>query len=261
MTSETFPGPNANWALFLDVDGTLLDIASDPASVEVPPGLLTTLSLLRETLGGALALVSGRAIADLDRLFFPLELAAAGQHGAEMRLAPGGKVETLVNDEPIRLVEGPIEDYVRLWPGVLLERKGLSLAVHYRHAPESRAMLRQYLVDTLRYHKSSLTMLEGRMVFDLKSPGVTKGTAIARLMLTEAFRRRVPVFIGDDRTDEYGFATVNQAGGYTIRVGTLDGSVARSQISDPAAVRAWLDHVIGSINADARDGRNRGAVG
>lgn len=249
---DTPPQPEASWALFLDVDGTLLDIAPDPASVVVPPALLTTLLCLRDLLGGALALVSGRAIDNLDRLFAPLALAIAGQHGAEIRLTPYGEIERLVDPAPVLAVQKLIDDRVGAWSGVLIERKGLSIAVHYRHALERRPALQQFLTDLLRGHESGLTLLEGRLVFDLKPGAVTKGTAIERFMRAKAFRGRTPVFIGDDRTDEYGFAAVNAAGGHSLRVGPLEGSLAGSQIAEPAAVRAWLDHAVDVIAAAGR---------
>ena len=249
---DTLPRPEARWALFLDVDGTLLDIASDPASVVVPPTLLTTLLCLRDLLGGALALVSGRAIDALDQLFAPLALASAGQHGAEIRLTPYGDIERLVDPAPILAMQKLIDERIGTWSGVLIERKGLSIAIHYRHAMERGLVLRQFLSDLLQQHKSGLTLLEGRLVFDLKPEAVTKGTAIERFMRTRVFSGRIPVFVGDDKTDEHGFATVNSAGGHSLRVGPLEGSLATSQIAEPAAVRAWLDHAVDVIAADGR---------
>lgn len=233
------PTPAAGWALFLDVDGCLLDIAERPDAVRVDPNLPAVLERLRERLGGALALVSGRPLADLDRLFAPLHLPAAGQHGLERRDAAGRRLPTVALPEGFDAVEARLALFTGRHPGLLLERKSHGLALHYRgdpaRGPEALRLARSLAARS----DPPLTAVEGKAVIELRAPGADKGRAIEAFLEEAPFRGRVPAFAGDDVTDEDGFAAVNRRGGYSILVGSRP-SAARWALPDAAALRRWL---------------------
>lgn len=237
------PPPRArrNWALFLDIDGTLLDLAASPGAVRMPPSLPRLLESIAALLDGALALVSGRAIADIDRLFAPLRLPAAGQHGGEVRPRAGGiarhmRAEGAIDDA----VREHVERLARLAPRIRVEDKGLSIAFHYRDAPPLREWLRRNLLTIAQAAASPLRVMEGRMVWELLPVGHDKGSGIEVLMRAPPFIGRMPVFLGDDVTDEDGCLAATRFGGHALRVGprrVLDRPIV---FADPAAVRHWL---------------------
>lgn len=233
------PPPGANWALFLDVDGCLLDIAPRPDEVVVEPGLTDALARLRERLGGALALVSGRPLAQLDHLFAPLHLAAAGQHGLERRDAMGRLLPTADLPENFPEVESRLALFAARHPGVLLERKSHGLALHYRGAPACKAEAERLAHALARRTSPALVAVPGKEVVELRAPGSDKGKAIEAFLNEPPFRGRIPAFAGDDVTDEDGFITVNRLGGHSILVGDRL-TAARWQLADAAAVRRWL---------------------
>jgi trehalose 6-phosphate phosphatase len=228
-------------ALFLDFDGTLVEIAPQPELVQVAPELPALLLRLAEGLGGALALVSGRPIAEIDAFLAPARLPAAGAHGAEFRLDRDGLVETAGMPVPERLRRS-IETIVRALaasaPGLRLEDKGTAIAVHYRHAPQAETPLRAAL-GALPLG-AEWQLLPGHRVIEVKARGWDKGSAVERLMRTPAFAGRKPLFLGDDRTDLDGIAAAAKLGGGGIAVGGLASEIARWTLPDPAAVRAWL---------------------
>lgn len=230
------PPPNA--CLFFDIDGTLVDIAPTPDAVRVAPGLLDDLAAAERLCGGALALVSGRSVAQIDGIFAPKRFTASGVHGAQFRLAEG---EAWAAAEPIPdSFRNEVRDLARSFPASLVEDKAYSMAVHYRAAPDTGPRLKdalERLRDTRR--DLGLALLPGHFVFELKRPGVDKGGAIGALMGRAPFAGRCPVFIGDDVTDLPGFAAVEERGGRAYAVGRdLPGT--RGTFADPAAVRAWL---------------------
>lgn len=243
-------------ALFLDVDGTLLEIEHEPDAVLVPEALCGVLESLHNATGGALALVSGRPLEQIDRLFEPLRLSAGGLHGLERRnLVTGG-----TRSEP----KPPLFDHARERlaafaaerEGVLLEDKGLTLAVHYRGAPDQRDAAGQAVRSLADESEGALIVLEGKMVFELKPPGADKGHAIEAFMEEAPFRDRRPVFVGDDVTDEAGFHVVNHAGGLSIRVGPAERpSAAAYALDDVRAVHAWLAALVGDDGSGAATGR------
>lgn len=192
-------------ALLLDVDGTLVDIAPTPHEVHVPDELCRSLSRLTERMGGALALVSGRPIADLDTLFSPLKLASVGGHGAEMRLH-GDERENMVTPLPPTLRHR----LVALAPpgsGIIVEDKGYSVALHFRQAPQQEQPLREHIAAARAdFSGEALEVLPGKAMFEVKRPGIDKGEAVRALMQRAPFAGRQPVFIGDDVTDESVFA-------------------------------------------------------
>lgn len=230
--------PPRNACLFLDVDGTLIDIAPTPDAVRVPPGLLDALRRAERACGGALALVSGRSIADLDRIFAPLLLSASGVHGAEFRFGDGTR-RTKAEPLPPSAWDD-LTDLLGGFPDTLAENKGFSFAVHYRSAPWSEPRLREALDLFLgRRVDLGLAILPGHCVFELKRPGIDKGAAIADFMSRAPFAGRRPVFIGDDVTDTPGFATVRDRGGVAYSVTHAFPGVDGT-FTDPAAVRRWL---------------------
>lgn len=237
-------------ALFLDVDGTLLDISRRPEDVIVPDNLLPMLNSAWQALQGAMALVSGRAIADLDRLFAPLRLPAAGQHGIELRLEPDGPASIM----PARPVGAALREAVaglaRKYPGVELEDKGMTLAVHYRAVPRSGGVLSRALHRLLAREGEGIALCRGKMVLELRDARYTKASAVEAFLQRPPFAGRLPVFVGDDITDEDGFAAVERHGGIAMPVGrayraanrrhATVGPERRSTFAEPADVRKWL---------------------
>lgn len=227
-------------ALFLDIDGTLLDIAPTPGEVIVPDGLGRVLQQVRALLGGALAVISGRAIADIDGLFAPLRLAAAGKHGAELRPDPAAPMLPSEAVPIDRTVGDAVAAIAGAHPDVVVEDKGTAIALHYRHAPQLREELAQKLKDLLGAHGCELCLQPGRMVWEIKSCRCSKATAVRVLMERLPFRGRRPVFVGDDASDEDGFAEVERRGGLALAVAGEYRSHRSSAFTDPAAVRRWL---------------------
>jgi len=238
--SQTFPRIRSDWALFLDVDGTLLDFAETPDKVVVPPDLLDILQGLYDRLGGAVALVSGRPIATLDRLFAPLRLPAAGQHGAELRATPRGEIVGTPPPSHLADVSGVLRRFAATHPGILVEDKNASVAVHYRRAPQFRDELEAFTRAAIATNNEHLEILEAVMAFDVKLRSVDKGRAVGWFMQRLPFAGRLPVFVGDDHTDEFGFAAVSELGGHAIQVGTSRPRVTQWHIATPAELRRWL---------------------
>jgi trehalose 6-phosphate phosphatase len=204
-------------ALLFDVDGTLVEIGPSPFAVHVPADLLGSLRRLAELTGGALALVSGRPIADLDHLFAPLKLSAVGGHGAELRLgadANRSAPRRLSAKFRLRLAEAAKFD-----PGILIEDKGFSLALHYRKAPHSAERIRKHIAACRAAFAGEPTeLLLGKALFEVKLPGIDKGVAVRELMAHAPFAGRTPVFIGDDITDEAVFKVMPALGGKSFSV-------------------------------------------
>ena len=232
--------PHDNACLFLDVDGTLIDLAPTPDSVVVPAGLIAGLTKAEDFFGGALALVSGRSIADLDRLFAPKLLIASGVHGAEFRV-PDRPAERWPRAAPLPVgMWNELSTLLEAFPGTLSEDKAFSYAVHYRAVPESGPRLRAALERFLSARSDfGLQILPGHCVFELKRPGVDKGAAIGTLMEIAPFVGRVPIFIGDDVTDAPGFTAVKAYGGRAYSVGKAFPDVDGVFVG-PSAVREWL---------------------
>lgn len=225
-------------ALFLDVDGTLLDFAPHPDAVSVPASLRDILQALHRRLGGAVALVSGRPLGVLDALFHPLALPAAGMHGLERR---NGRFHSPAPAPPEAL-ETVIEEaraFAIALPGVVVEDKGSGLGLHWRSAPQHGGALRGFAESALD-RLPGYRLQHGDHVAELRPDGADKGDAIAALMQQAPFAGRRPVFVGDDLTDEHGFAVVNSHGGASVLVGTREPSEATHGLHDVAAVHAWL---------------------
>ncbi len=227
-------------ALFLDFDGTLTEIAPRPEAVQVPRELVALLELLSRRLEGALALVSGRRLADLDEFLAPLVLPAAAEHGAERRLANGlsHSVRHAGPRPALTDVTRMAQGLARQHAGLRVERKSASVALHYRQAPELEALCLAVLLEAVR-RSPGLELLQGKCVLEAKPTGVDKGLAIAAFMAEPPFAGRHPLFAGDDSTDEAGFAWVQSAGGEGVKVGPGP-SIARHRCPDPLALREWL---------------------
>lgn len=232
------PVLHADCALFLDVDGSLIDFASSPECVVVPAELRWRLRVLSESLEGALALVSGRAVRTIDALFAPLRLTVAGLHGHELRTLDGLQSQASA-PAAMQAVAADADALCRRHAGALVEDKGASIALHWRNAPAAEIALRAFAEDALA-RLPGYRLQPGHCVLELLPAGRDKGSAIAALLERAPFRGRRPVFVGDDLTDEPGFREVNARGGTSVLVGARDGSAARYSLPDPASVRAWL---------------------
>jgi trehalose 6-phosphate phosphatase len=239
-TGAGLPAFSPGWAIFLDIDGTLLEHAERPDAVRADAALGRLLAELNDATGGALALISGRAVAELDLLFAPLRLAVAGQHGIERRDARRTVHRHLFPLEPLRRAARQLGEFAAGHAGLLLEDKGHSLALHYRLAPELAAAAREAVTQALAALGPAFELQSGKLVYEIKPGGRNKGTAIQEFLAEAPFAGRLPVFIGDDATDEYGFAIVNRADGHSIKVGP-GATIARWRLADAAAVRRWLD--------------------
>ncbi len=230
-------------ALFLDVDGTLLEIAARPELVQVPDGLPSLINRLSAAHGGALALISGRPLAQLDRLFQPWQGAAAGLHGLERRRADG-ILDCLVDDEGAAALDRLRPKFAAIvadGSGLILEDKGGTLAIHYRATPQREPEIRAVAEAFHREMASVLRLITGKMVVEFQPRSVDKGRAVAAFLAEPPFLGRRPVFVGDDTTDEDGFAEIRRRGGVAVRVGPLGGATAANyRLPSVEAVLAWL---------------------
>lgn len=233
------PPAQADWAYFLDVDGTLIAFADSPGAAHVDDALLGLLVRLHQVCGGALALVSGRALADLECRLGSIRIPLAGQHGLERRDAANRVHVHTAAPAAKRAMQCRLAPLLARYPGLRLEDKGLTLALHYRQAPQLAGYLHRVLRGWLAQHGAGLHLQAGKRVLEIKPAGVDKGSAIGAFMAEPPFRGRTPICIGDDVTDEYGFAMVNRLGGYAIKVGQ-GRTCAGWRLPDVDAVRAWL---------------------
>jgi len=224
--------PIERTALLLDLDGTLLDIASAPDKVVVPSGLTGTLHSLRPLLGDALAVITGRPVETVDALLGDAPFAVAGEHGGAIRYAPGLVLERPDLPAPPESWFAARRSASAAHPGALLERKARGFAMHFRAVPAAGPELHDALTALLA-GSADFELLAGQMMWEVRPRGVNKGTAVARLMARAPFLGRLPVFIGDDVTDEDGIAEALALGGVGLRV--------PESFGDAAGVRAWLE--------------------
>jgi len=239
----------ATFAVLLDVDGTLLDIAPTPQSVHVPESLPRHLQQLAALTSGATALVSGRPLPDLDRLFGPLQLALVGGHGAELRIWRNGSPEELRASPLAEWIRQRCADVGTASKKILIEDKGYSIALHYRLAPDYEQAIKN-AADAI--HKQApdgeLDILHGKAVVEIKRAGLNKGTGIRRLMTHVPFAGRRPVYIGDDITDEDAFAVMPEFNGVALSVGrSVKGAERRFEA--PEDVRQWIAQICRSGTA------------
>src|ERR1700678_391258 len=250
MFMQTLPPASLDWCLFLDVDGTLIELTDSPLDTFADPALKTLLGRVAERLGGAVALVSGRSIHYLDALFAPLCLPAAGLHGVERRKATGAMHGASFVDTQLTEVRSAVNALVQDHPGTSVEDKGRTIAVHFRMAPEWEADVRHALAAIAKPLGSNYHIQEGNMVLEIKPRGFTKATAIKAFMAEPPFSGRTPVFAGDDPTDQDGFKMIDDQGGISIAVG--DRVRAQFHLENPAAVRSWL-HSIAALYDSHRE--------
>ena len=227
------------WALFLDFDGTLVEIVERPDAVVVEPGLPETLTRLREVLGGALALVSGRAIETLDAFLAPERFDAAGLHGIERRA--GGQLFPCCPEEhpDLRRAVARLKDQVEGREGLIVEDKGCSVALHWRLAPDLTGFAQGAVQEIAAGLGPAYRIQNGKAVAEILPVRAGKGPVIELFLESTPFRGRRPIFVGDDLTDEQGFAAVNARGGVSVRVGEGP-SIATHRIATPAALRDRL---------------------
>lgn len=244
------PRPQKDWAYFLDFDGTLVDIAERPEGVRVKRELVSLLVDLSRATGEAVVLVSGRPISDLDLHLKPLKLRAAGLHGLEYRLDRDGPVK---NCGPSSTALDPVRPSLRAFAaghkGVLIEDKGVSLAIHFRRAPECEAQARRAAKSACRDLGPAFACLPGKMVYEIKPRNAHKGQVVEKFMNIMTFSGRRPVFIGDDITDEDGFRVCNAKGGISVRVGASDKPTDASfRLGNVEEVEDWLGHLVEAAN-------------
>ena len=231
--------PLAPWCLFLDIDGTLLDIAATPDRVIVEPALLNLLRRLERASDGALALITGRPIATVDALFAPLQLPVAGVHGFERRNAHGHYFRPGFVGAGLSYLRSEVTALAQSLHGVLLEDKGCAFAVHYRQAPNLEETIRLRLARLVSAALPAFELLDGDHVLEIKPVEHDKSTAIEAFMQEEPFSGRTPVFIGDDTTDLDGFAAMKRFNGLAIAVGSR--IPGESRLAAPRDVRMWLE--------------------
>ncbi len=230
------PHPDPHWAWFFDIDGTLIELASEPSSLQRPHHLAELLAAVRQRVGGAMALVSGRSVANILALIAPLEVPLSGCHGLERYLADG----RLLRPPPsprIDRARGMMKAFAEKHPGIVLEDKGLTLALHYRHVPHLEIECAAVVAQAA---SGDLEVLAGKMVFEVKPRGVSKGTALRAFMETDPFRGRLPIFLGDDLTDEDGFEAVAALGGKGVLVGPPRPTKATFRLQSVPALHDWL---------------------
>lgn len=241
---ESRPPPRLDLhsALFLDIDGTLLEIAPRPELVRVPRGLPALLVRLSEQREGAVALISGRPLAQIDRLFQPWRGAAAGLHGIERRRADGtlDRLGDNASAAALDRIRPKLNSLASGESGLIVEDKGATLALHYRARPDREPQIRAYAEALRREDGAALRLITGKMVVEFQSPNTNKGAAISAFMADAPFTGRRPVFVGDDTTDEDGFAEIRRRGGLAIRVGSPGATIANYCLPSVEAALAWL---------------------
>jgi trehalose 6-phosphate phosphatase len=240
---QVLPGISdiADCAIFLDLDGTIVELVDHPGAVRVGPATLHLLQALLSSTGQALAVISGREIAVIDRLLYPLILPAAGVHGLQRRDACG----IIYSKETSNLgsLADVLEQLLGNEPGVIIERKPGGIAVHYRLRPDLERHCHDVVHLVMDEHPG-LRLIRGKMVFELTQKGADKGNVISAFLREPPFRGRVPIFAGDDVTDEAGFSAVNALGGISIKVGDAQ-TEARFRAESPGELRDWLCRVAG----------------
>jgi len=229
-------------AVFLDIDGTLLEFAPAPDQVKVTTKVFTLLTSLATKLNGAVALVTGRAIADVDRLFPELRMPVSGQHGCERRTASGYRHVHASPAEATDRLRVAMHSLAAEHPGLMLEDKGITLALHYRRVPHLAAFVHRAVREMLApavAGGAGLQLLTGKMIVEVKPVGRHKGAAILEYMDEAPFAGRTPVFVGDDDTDEHGFHAIHARNGWSVKVGP-GATSAEYRLADVSAVLAWL---------------------
>jgi trehalose 6-phosphate phosphatase len=240
--------PPDQTAFFFDFDGTLVELAPTPDGVLVRPDLLALLAELRRVTHGAVAVVSGRGIDSIDAFLGMPDLPVAGLHGAERRDANGDTQRVGFNDQRLLHMEQVLAEVVRTHPGMLLEIKGAAVALHYRNAPDFESAAREATMQLAGEYADAYVLQPGKMVYEIKPKDVDKGRALRAFLDEPPFAGRLPVFAGDDLTDEKGFAVVNTQRGLSIKVGGGD-TIARSRVDSVDALLGWLTSLVAAMRA------------
>jgi len=235
------PQPALDWCLFLDVDGTLIELTDTPSQTAADAEIKTLLYEVAERLGGAVGLISGRRIATLDELFAPLKLPAAGLHGVERRKMDGSIQGASFVDSQLERARASLKALVEAHPGTLFEDKERTIAVHFRTAPHFADALRDAIIDIAKPLGTNYHIQGGKMMYEIKPRGFSKATAIQAFMKESPFRGRRPVFMGDDLTDRDGFSMAEEHGGLSIAVG--DHVQGQYYLPDVTAVRGLLRQI------------------
>jgi trehalose 6-phosphate phosphatase len=244
------PARGERWALFLDVDGCLVEFQPLPEMVRIPDPLLRTLSELHHVLGGALAFVSGRTLEQLDHLFAPLKLPSAGQYGMERRDANGGMHGVILPPAPtVEIVRERSYELLTRFPGLKVEDKGYSVALHYRAAPHLGDAIARAAEAIVAPLDGVYEVQPGALVQEIKPTTRSKGAAVRAFFAEAPFRGCTPVFLGDDFADESAFAAVNTLGGISIGVGVDRYTQAEYALGGPAATRRWLGLALDALSS------------
>jgi trehalose 6-phosphate phosphatase len=247
LPAPPLPRGDARWAMFLDVDGTLIGFHDDPQAVAIPASLLALLHQLHAALDGALALVSGRGLDDLNRLFDQPRWAMAGLHGLELRRADRSFRRLTVSAQEQQRMHNAAAALTARFPGVHCEDKQIAVALHCRRAPEQFELLHQAaaaLIDQLPGYE----LQPGNLVIEFKPSGMDKGRAVTELLGSAPFDARVPVYLGDDLTDEHAFDSVRKKNGIGVLIGTPRATHAAFSLPGPAAAEAWLARVLDALS-------------
>jgi trehalose 6-phosphate phosphatase len=235
--TEPLPPVSADTAFFIDFDGTLVDIAPRPELVYVEPGVISLLRALDARFGHAIAVVTGRPLDVIDGFLAPLKLPAAAEHGSIRRDASGRMHEDVRAIHAIELAASRLQPLVEANPGLLLERKQASVALHFRQRPELAEACKAAVAKAVD-GAEGMVVLPGKMIFELRTEGIDKGVAVTAFLEEAPFKGRVPVYMGDDVTDEHGFAVVNALGGISIKID--EGDTLAHYRTDRAGLFAWL---------------------
>ncbi len=246
MTTFDLPSPRPDWCLFLDFDGTLVEIADSPQAVRAERHLAGTLTAISDCLDGALAIVSGRPVAEIDRHLDHDGFPAAGLHGLEIRRCGGHPISRIEVAPPAAGIREALAAFADAQPGVVLENKDIALALHYRARPELADACADAVRKAIEGH-GNLHVLNGKMVIEVKPAAADKGRAVHRFMEDAPFRGRVPVFVGDDVTDEDGFRAAHALGGFGIMIGDGD-TAAHWRIGSVSAFLNWLVAMPGRLD-------------
>lgn len=252
MTPLDPPAPRAEWAYFFDIDGTLSVLAPTPSSARLAPQVRERLEALRSRCDGAVAVVSGRSLGDIDAICEGLQLPAAGENGAERRTAAGRVVHLPVRRGQLDLALPVLRRLVERNPRLLLEDKGHSLALHYRAVPATAGVAHRTMRQLQRRYGANFVVQRGKRVVELLPAGIDKGKAIRAFLAEPPFKGRLPVFVGDDVSDEPAFAAVNVLGGHSVKVGAGPTN-ARWRLAGVGAVRRWLSDGVGRDPVTGRE--------
>jgi trehalose 6-phosphate phosphatase len=241
------PSPSSDWALLLDLDGTLIDIARSPMQVHIEPGLIPLLQRLDHLLDGAVGVVTGRQIEQVSKLLAPFYPPTAGVHGTQLRPGGNGPISALAPDVPNSLMT-QLRLLFEGMPGIVIEPKGAVVAVHYRLAPAEQERIEDVLKALVASASHSLVLSHGRMVFELVPGGFSKASGVRALYELPAFTGRRPVMIGDDVSDEDGFEAAVGLGGFGLRVAGEHFPASSAHFSGPQDVRNWLADIADTLS-------------